>query len=294
MKPTPSELENDYPVRGPLHQFRFKEASAFHCFRCGTSKKAKLITIYNEDWNRRLCNGCYGRLLSIYNIKAGTGSDDEKATALAELLLSIFNKNQAIESERLFKLSENRGQNLSAKALRFVATSEHVSRALEGVSNLDWSSATIGLCKAFEFELIERIINPLANSTKSLKIDEDMKDKDIGRVAKYCKDTSAKPPELGVFAHFLQTIINSEKRRANSLLIKTFMEIAKSWTKSNWILDSAGLYDSLIRLTRDFRNRAAHIEELTKKDYDDCRDFIIGKSGILWQLLLATKNYKSR
>ena len=31
---------------------------------------SKLITVYRGDWSKRLCNGCYGRLLSIYEIKA--------------------------------------------------------------------------------------------------------------------------------------------------------------------------------------------------------------------------------
>jgi len=65
LQPIPSQIEKEYPLRCPLCQYRFKEATAFHCFRCGVSKKAKLITIYAHDWNRRLCNGCYGRLLSI-------------------------------------------------------------------------------------------------------------------------------------------------------------------------------------------------------------------------------------
>lgn len=101
MKPIPSQLQKEYPARGPLQQFRFKEATAFYCFRCGTSKKAKLVTIYGQDWNRRLCNGCYGRLLSIHEIKAGTGEDDEKAEALANLLLSSLNTDQKRELQRL-------------------------------------------------------------------------------------------------------------------------------------------------------------------------------------------------
>jgi len=31
---------------------------------------SKLITVYRGDWSKRLCNSCYGRLLSIYEIKA--------------------------------------------------------------------------------------------------------------------------------------------------------------------------------------------------------------------------------
>lgn len=83
MEPVPSSVTKRYPPRGPLQQFRFAESTAFNCFRCGDPKKSKLITVYNGDWSKRLCNGCYGRLLSLFEIKAGTAPDDEKAAELA-------------------------------------------------------------------------------------------------------------------------------------------------------------------------------------------------------------------
>src|SRR3954454_24092716 len=75
LQPAPSTIVKTYPPRGPMQQFRFAESTAFDCFRCGQAKKSKLITVYRQDWSRRLCNGCYGRLLSIYEIKAGTAPD---------------------------------------------------------------------------------------------------------------------------------------------------------------------------------------------------------------------------
>lgn len=69
MEPVPSTVTKTYPQRGPLQQFRFAESTAFRCFRCSNAKKSKLITVYAGDWSRRLCNGCYGCLLSIYDIK---------------------------------------------------------------------------------------------------------------------------------------------------------------------------------------------------------------------------------
>lgn len=89
MEPVPSTLTKTYPKRGPLQQFRFAEGTAFNCFRCGNSKKSKLITVYSDDWSRKLCNGCYGHLLSLYEIKSGTEAEDLRAERLAEALLSI-------------------------------------------------------------------------------------------------------------------------------------------------------------------------------------------------------------
>lgn len=292
MKPIPSQLQKEYPARGHLQQFRFKEATAFHCFRCGTSKKAKLITIYDQDWNRRLCNGCYGRLLSIYEIKAGTGEDDEKAEALATLLLSLFNADQERELQRLFKISEKRAEFLSEITLRFLATAEYVSKSLDSAANLDWSPAIIGLCKAVEMEVVERLIMPLTVLRGSALLNEDVKDKDIGKIAKFCKNETEKPPELGTFAHFLQTTINSEKRRSTSTLMQAFIKLLHDYPNAIWILDINGLYTTLSLLTRDYRNRAAHIDDLTKLDYESCRSLVIGDSGMLWKLIQATQSHK--
>jgi hypothetical protein len=248
--------------------------------------------VHGADWDRLLCNGCYGRLLSVYEIKAGTKSDDEKAAALAEILLSLYDDERQREAERLFKLSEHRAQFLSQSSLRFVATSEHLSKTLETADDLDWSPATIGLCKAVENEVTERIVVPLASSLRGQPLEVDVKDRDLGRVAKYCVGPDAKPPELGSFAHFLQTAIHSETRRATSPLVSGLYALVSNWPDSGWLTSETGLHDSLVKLTRDFRNRAAHLDTLTQQDYQDCRAFVLGTEGILWKLLAATRSRK--
>lgn len=45
---------------------------------------------------------------------------------------------------------------------------------------------------------------------------------------------------------------------------------------------------ALVLLTTNFRNRAAHVDELSKADYDDSRDFVIGSNGLLWRLATVT------
>lgn len=231
--------------------------------------------------------------MSIYEIKTGSGSEDDNATALALLLLSLCEKEQAREAQRLFHLSERRAELLSEISLRFVSTSEHLFRVLDSVSELDWSPATIGLCKAFEAEVVARIVAPLSKSVTATNLETDIRDKDIGRVARYCaQPNEAKPPELGAFAHFLQTALNSETRRATSPLMQQLFRLFASWPDSNWLTDINGFYNSVCQLTRDFRNRAAHIETLTQSDYALCKDFVIGTDGILWKLIGATQTHK--
>ena len=290
--PVASQLIKVYPPRGPLQQYRFKEATAFHCFRCGASKKSKLITIYNNDWHKRLCNGCYGKLLSIYNVKAGTGPSNEKAEALAEILLSLLTRDQEREAQRLFQTSEKRSIFLSEKTTRFLATADYVARSLSHEASLDWSPAVIGLCKAVELELVERLIIPLNIMRGDPSLDKDVKDKDIGRIAKFIRDGTGKPPELGTFAHFLQTLINSKSRRTTSALMQAFLGQLRDWPGANWILDLNGLYESLLLLTRKFRNRAAHVDDLEQQDFENCRALVIGDQGLIWRLVQATQLHR--
>jgi hypothetical protein len=292
MEPVPSTAIKTYPPRGPLQQFRFAEGTAFRCFRCGNTKKSKLITVYASDWSRRLCNGCYGRLLALYEIKVGTDAHDKRADALGAALLAVVGVDDQREAERLFRASERRAERLSPEALRFIATAEHVAAQLQGEPQLEWSPAVIGLCKAVEAEVVGRILLPLAAQTRGMDLTADKSDKDIGRVAAFCADSNRKPPELGAFGHFLQTIIHSEQRRATSALVGGFLRLVAQWTGSNWVLDPKGFHAALAWLTTEFRNRAAHIDELGKEDYGRCRALVIGPDGIVWRLLVATEPHE--
>jgi hypothetical protein len=292
MEPVPATIVKTYPPRGPMQQFRFSEGTAFRCFRCGDLTKTKLIAIYSGDWARRLCNGCYGRLLSLYEIKAGTAPDDERADALASVLLSIVAIDNQRKAELLFRASEKRANILSPETLRFVATAEHVAGQLGADPQLEWSPAVIGLCKAAEVEVVGRILRPLSVRTSHEDLDADKSDKDIGRIAAFCADSTRRPPELGTFAHFLQTVIHSQQRRQSSPLITSFLGLAAEWTGSYWLLDPNGLHQALGELTSKFRNRAAHIDELGKQDYVNCRELVIGAKGVLWNLVVSTERHK--
>lgn len=287
-EPVPSTVTKAYPRRGPLQQFRFAASTAFHCFRCGEAKKAKLMSVYDGDWSKRLCNGCYGYLLSIFEIKSSSAPDEERSEMLANVLLAAVAADEKRRIEELFKASDHRASLLCAEGLRFLATAEHIAEQLDAVPQLEWSPAVIGLCKAAEAEVVHRLLRPLSSSVAGLDLSVDKADKDLGRVATFCADATKKTPELGVFAHFLQTVIHSEQRRASSVLIGGFLKLSSSWTGSHWLLEETGLHKALTDLTAKYRNRAAHIDELGRGDYFACRDHVIGPEGLLWKLVVST------
>lgn len=176
--------------------------------------------------------------------------------------------------------------------MRFIATAEHVAAQLELSAQLEWSPAVIGLCKAVEAEIVCRILRPLATLAGTEELTVDKTDKDIGRVAAFCTDPRRKPPELGSFAHFLQTVFHSEKRRQTSKLINCFFQLSSMWTGSTWLLLPDGLHGALKHLTESYRNRAAHIDELSKSDYLGCREVTIGSQGVVWKLITSTERHK--
>jgi hypothetical protein len=250
--------------------------------------------VYNRDWSKRLCNGCYGRLLSLYEIKAGTTTDDERSEGLADALLSMVSLENERQAEQLFRAAEKKAERLSAGAVRFIVTAEHVAGQLQADPQLEWSPAIIGLCKAFETEVVSRILRPLASLTsrEDLSSDKNDRHKHLREVAAFCADPARKPPTLGTLQHFLKMVIDNTHRRETSVLLRSFLKLAADWTDSHWLLKPDGLYTALAILTPNFRNRAAHIDELGKQDYLDCRELVIGSEGVLWKLALATERHK--
>jgi hypothetical protein len=221
-------VTKEFAARGPMQQFRLYAASAFHCFRCVVDKRAKLVTVYHGDWSRLLCNGCYGRLLSIHEIKAGTAPDDERAEALANLLLNLISKDAQDASIKHLRISERRADYLSERALRFLATSEAVSKILTAEPGLDWSPAVIGLCKAVECEVQARLLVPLRSVVSGKALDGELKNRNLRRVALFCSDPSAHPPELGPVRFFLMEVA-AQTASTGSDLLTAFRRLVLDW-----------------------------------------------------------------
>lgn len=274
-----------YPPRGPLEQYRFASLTEFTCYRCGAAKKSKLLVTVDGDWDQLLCNGCYGRLVSIWLIKAGDLPDDQRDTAILELLRSGLAPESVDASRESCARRSSGFVRLSPEAQQMLATAHAVTEVLRAGTGLDWSAAVIGLCKAAEIEILRTVIEPIKTEVSGQDLDADLADKDLARVARYCANR-APAPELGAAMHFLQTARSSVRRAPSSPLIQAFASLAAGWERRDWLLGSDGLIPMAQRLGREFRNPAAHTALLTESDFDECVALVEGADGILAHLLV--------
>ena len=286
--PARYEITKTYPPRGSLQQCRLTASTSFTCFRCGSVKTSKLVTVYDSSWERLLCNGCYGRLLSLYEVKAGTADNAESAAALAEYLLTLVPLAEVKLQEADILRREEAASLLQPQSLRSLATAESVAAHLRAQTDLDWSAAIIGLAKACEVELVTRLIDPLKVAVGGEQLVSELQDKDFGRIARYCAGRSSTPPEIGSIAHLLQTAANSQSRRESSVLLRKLFELARRWPGSDWLFEPAGASVSLTRLTSDFRNPAVHLGEVTGSDFAAASDLVVGSGSLLWKIVTST------
>ena len=217
-RPFRFEVVKTYPQRGPLQQYRLAASTSFLCSRCGTSKTSKLVSTIQVDWDRLLCNGCYGFLLSIWEIKAGSLEGESRDAALLQMLASAVPASEVVRTRSRLIASTPQAAQLTEAAQRMLATAHAVTAPLRRATGLDWSVAIIGLCKAVEVEAIHRIAEPLRLVASGQDMSVEAKDHDFARVARYCEG-KANAPELGSLAHFLRTATNSKRRAETSVLV---------------------------------------------------------------------------
>jgi Translation initiation factor IF-2, N-terminal region len=176
---------------------------------------------------------------------------------------------------------------LHADTVLFLHTADTLAAVLREY-DLDWCPAVIMLCKAFEKETNVRLLVPLREKTSGRDLKADISDEDLGRIARFCA-AAGQPPELGTLGHFLNTAIHSKQRRASSILLQSFYELVSDWPRSQWLVDELGLAAALKRLTKEFRNPAAHIEKLSESEFGNCRNFVrSAPEMVLLRLFLAT------
>ena len=162
--------------------------------------------------------------------------------------------------------------------------------AIDSVENFEWSAPIILICKGFEFELIKRIFEPLREISSLSALSDDMKDKDIGKIAKFCAIKGQQSPELGVVAHFLSTAIHSKSRRLSSVLLSAFFLLVERMADPKYVVGPQNLLHAVQELTRKYRNPSAHTATMSRNDYQACSDLIADPGvGALYRLIGATR-----
>ena len=53
-----------FPENRNLQLMGLRLPARFHCFRCNTTQRAKLLAVVSGDWEQLLCPACYEKLLS--------------------------------------------------------------------------------------------------------------------------------------------------------------------------------------------------------------------------------------
>lgn len=284
-----------YPRRGQLQQYRLDRSVSFPCIRCGQVKTSKLVATYGADVTLRICNGCYGWLLSVYELKHGSLAIADRAEALSQALLLLASESEARDAARRARLRADPVGVLDRRTVRFMGTSLLIAERLADV-DVDWSVAVIGLCKALELELVLRLIDPLRGvvETRNLTVEREGPDPELSFLARYLlRPQLDHAPELGWIARFMTTVIRSERRAASSPLIQGFRARLLRMPGSLW-LTSPEAAAAVSEIAQTFRNPAAHTQEMSRVDFDRCQGAIIGQPGLLWMLVEATATRRGR
>lgn len=282
------EIIKSYPQRGPLFQYRLAESTTFTCCRCSKDKKSKLVSLIHNQWGRLLCNGCYGLLLSVWNIKSGDLGDSDRLTELLRILKHLAPEDQVERARSTLLAKDSRAKLLSADSFTALATAEAVASGLtkESATDLDWSAAVIGLCKAVEIEVLRLVGLRVREAAVGVDLTSDIRDRDFGKIARFCRDGS--PIELGSFVHFVRASMKAN-RSLTSPTVRAFRHVVRQWPKSDWLFLEEGFIGRVSNLTRNYRNPAAHTAILASDDYAQCSQDVQGDDGILWNLLAAVE-----
>jgi len=181
---------------------------------------------------------------------------------------------------------------LCPEAIRFLATADRVAEILPVAEDLDWSVAVIGLCKAFEVEVIRRLLEPLRDQLRGLDLDSDIAEPRTRELALYVAGKTSRPPALGTVVHSL-ALAGADTPAATLSPLLTAIRDAAVEAKSEWLIGNSGFVSEVRQLTRRYRNRAVHVDLLVRSDFEACREMLFGTEGVFPRFQLPAIKFAS-
>jgi len=169
----------------------------------------------------------------------------------------------------------------------FLATVETLEKNLPTNQTIDWSCGVILFCKAVENELVKKFLEPMKNYAHTIDKRDIEIDKKAKRLEEFLFGLSPKPPELGGINFYINLVARSSKfqKMASSALFDSYL---KSRANAVWYTDPNGAVVDLKKII-NYRNPAAHIDELSASDFSECKLQTIGASGVLQKICEAAK-----
>ena len=275
------------PSRGDVRQYRVTRSVQFRCVRCGRAKTARLIALLGNDTAHPLCNGCYGNILARHPAPRGSNSSDSRARAVAvEVEVSI---ERAEEVGR--RIAVEHGLRLTPLGVRHLGTARIVADHLDGLDAgvpVLWSPVVSALSSSLEVELRYRVIDRmrdvlLAGSRRDMNLPSE-----YAKFAAYCKaEPGSGRMEMGAIARFLSLASTDARSATPSQIGRLFRKLLEASPKAEWLGDPGALAGEIGAFTREFRNPAAHGEEIDRAAGQRCLTYVAGDGGLLWRIAYA-------
>jgi len=290
---TTATIIKRYPPKGNLQLIRYDSNAPFECWRCRKTKVSKLQAIVRLEQPRIICNACYGYLQLLAEIKAQDIEPWLKANKIHDITLKdVSAKDAAQAAEKEGLRHKQYWKFLSPEAKQFIGTAKFQYEKMIDRDDLDFSGVIIELVKSFEIECINGFIEPMKNrATSELLTENDVqKDcKNFGRVAKYVFGHGSKPPELGTIACTLENFIQCKKKIRDSKFLMILDAQISSCRDGDYFINRQRFVDQVFKLTRSYRNPAAHTGSMPKHAFEECRAMLMDADGALWQLVTAIR-----
>lgn len=280
-------VELALPARGDVQQFRLSRAAKFRCVRCGRTKTARLIALLKNDTGHPLCNACYGNLLSRHPAARRSDRTDARARALA---VAVEVSIEAAEAAGR-KLAAERGLRLTRLGGRHLGTARIVADHLNGLDAgipVLWSPVVSALSSALEVELRDRVIDRMRDVLIGRFGPDLTLPNEYAKFAAYCKaQPGSGRMEMGAIARFLASAATDARGSTPSQLGRLFRKLLDASAKPEWLGDPGALAAEIQDFTRDYRNPAAHGEEIARDMGQRCLSYVAGDGGLLWRVVNA-------